>query len=143
MRCVGKWLTAVTLTMACFSSYAQRSNDAAAIAKGFEAIANPCGDSQNQIEMNQCAGDEFRRLDGRMNEAYKEKMAALDPVPRLALRDAQRAWIIFRDKSCAYEAGKDPRSYTQMIELECQQRFTTERIRDLQAYLACTTNGCP
>lgn len=143
MHGIGKWLTTVTLTIACFSLYAQQSKDDGTIAKEFQAMANPCGDSQNQMEMNQCAGEQYQRLDDRMNELYKEQMAALGPVSRSALRDAQRAWIIFRDKSCAYEAGRDPRSYMQLIELECLQRFTTERVRDLQAYLACTSNGCP
>lgn len=143
MHGIVKWLIAVSLTMACSSSYARQSKDDVTIAKEFQTMANPCGDSQNQMEMNQCAGEQYRLLNDRMNELYKEQMVALGPVSRSALRDAQRAWIIFRDKSCAYEAGKDPRSYMQLIELECLQRFTTERIGDLQAYLACTSNGCP
>ena len=44
-------------------------------------IANPRGDSQNQMEMHQCAEDGSAAR-CRMNEAYKEKMTALGPVPR-------------------------------------------------------------
>jgi uncharacterized protein YecT (DUF1311 family) len=97
----------------------------------------------SQLAMNQCEGNIYDHLDQRMNELYRQQMMRLGPDSKAALRDAQRAWIVFRDKTCLYEAGKDARSYMQMVELMCQADMTRRRIEDLNTYLACTSSGCP
>ena len=58
-----------------------------------------CNDAGNQLELNACAADEFKRADAELNEAYaallhKERgdLAFIEK-----LRAAQRAWLEFRE----------------------------------------------
>jgi len=63
-----------------------------------------------------CLSAEAEFWDGRLNAAYQELRAqdqrqdaeALDHAPAQAeaLRDVQRAWVDFRDATCAYEASQ-------------------------------------
>lgn len=80
-------------------------------------IATP--DGFTTVGMGFCLGRELEYWDGRLNAAYgalREIEAAADAgmrelgatVPSMAdaLRDAQRAWIAFRDADCAYELSQ-------------------------------------
>lgn len=96
-----------------------------------------------QIALEACESSIYHSLDTRMGDLYKKQMARLGPESKAALRDAQRAWLVFRDKSCDYEAGKDPRGYMLVIQYTCLQDTTRRRIEDLTSYLECTQNGCP
>ncbi|GEM_PF-5522377 len=96
-----------------------------------------------QIALEVCESNIYHSLDTRMNDLYKKQMARLGPESKAALRDAQRAWLVFRDKSCDYEAGKDPYGYMETIQYSCLQDITRRRIEDLTSYLECAQNGCP
>lgn len=53
------------------------------------------------------------------------------------LRDAQRAWIAFRDAECAMEYGAwGAGSMRQIAGADCQLRLTAERTLDLARYLS-------
>lgn len=54
-----------------------------------------------------CAADELRRQDARLNAAYRKLAALLTPAERPLLVTAQRAWLVFRDKDCAFQAGRE------------------------------------
>lgn len=72
-----------------------------------------CANAMAQQEMNQCAYDDWEAADADLNAAYKQAMTLLKewdaglPAEEQggadALRDAQRAWISFRDKACEAE----------------------------------------
>ncbi|WP_230969234.1 lysozyme inhibitor LprI family protein [Nitrogeniibacter aestuarii] len=114
----------------------------ALIALSTTAWADPCVTQANTQEMNACARQQLDAADARLNEAYTALKAALPaentpgvagPSPRLALRDAQRAWITFRDADCAaqaqlYAGG----SIVTLIHLGCLQQRTEQRTRELQ-----------
>lgn len=102
-----------------------------------------CDDPQTQIDMNVCAGISYRKLDAKMKDLYTEQMAYLNGDAKDELRSAQAAWVEYRDKSCLYEAGKDPQSYMESINIACLSRITQSRIVTLNEYLACRENGCP
>lgn len=57
------------------------------------------GAANTQMEINQCAGDEFKRADGELNRVYQALLQARrnDPSATSKTRAAQRAWIAFRD----------------------------------------------
>lgn len=76
-----------------------------------DILAFECNPEGNQSEINQCAYDDLAKADRELNTTYKaliEKMAG-DKIYVDNLREAQRAWIVFRDKeleamfSCADE----------------------------------------
>src|SRR5689334_15146563 len=80
-----------------------------------------CLDAQNQMDMNFCAEIDFERADAELNRAYRQAIAAaqqndreIDPGDRrptaeAVLREAQRAWIVFRDAHCTYEGYEEAR----------------------------------
>jgi uncharacterized protein YecT (DUF1311 family) len=47
-----------------------------------------------------------KRVDADLNVAYRERIAGLEPIDADHLRDAQRAWIAYRDGFAAYYADR-------------------------------------
>ena len=106
-----------------------------------------CRDPQTQLEMNLCAGIEFERADAELNRVYRESIAGerqadreLDrrydqrPSNETILREAQRAWVAFRDAQCTYEANGEARggSMEPMVHGQCLARMTRERTAQLR-----------
>lgn len=56
------------------------------------------------VAMADCTSAEIEVQDGKLNAAYQQVMRGLEEGPRQKLRDAQRAWIKFRDTKCASES---------------------------------------
>jgi uncharacterized protein YecT (DUF1311 family) len=69
-----------------------------------------CGYPLNQMEMTYCAEQSWKAADVELNAAYKTAMSRMKETDSYlddamkgaadALRDAQRAWIPYRDKAC-------------------------------------------
>ena len=102
-----------------------------------------CDDPQVQQEMNYCAEQEWKEADRRLNAEYRKARAAMqnldDVMPEgqkgaaVALRDAQRAWITFRDKACEAE-GWLFRGGTMepLIYWTCMSSLTEQRTKSLE-----------
>jgi uncharacterized protein YecT (DUF1311 family) len=58
-----------------------------------------CNPSGSQLEMNQCAFDDFSKADKELNRTYQSllKKEADDQLFISKLRLAQKAWMAFRD----------------------------------------------
>jgi len=105
-----------------------------------------CADPPDQQTMTACAYQEWQTADAELNSVYRRVMAMLkDQDAQLyaaqrggpeALRDAQRAWITFRDKTCEAE-GFAMRGGTAepMVVAFCLTRITRERIGHLYGML--------
>lgn len=70
--------------------------------------------------MNQCLGQAYEKWDAELNRVYRELSSELgDGLLRPALREAQRAWIAFRDGELAWLAkfygGLDGSMYRNML----------------------------
>lgn len=99
----------------------------------------------SQLQMNTCAYERFQKADAELNTLYQQQIARLGEVNGKRLRDAQRAWIAYRDSSCLYEAGP-PEGSGSIYALEkymCLVYFTKQRSEVLGRYIQCTQNGCP
>lgn len=108
------------------------------------AQAAECAGS-TQTDLNECTAAEARRADAAMNAAYAELMKRIGPTAQAALRAAQKAWLPFRDASCALEAmGAAGGSMQPMIRSGCLARVTAERTKTLDRYLTCEEGdaGC-
>lgn len=57
------------------------------------------------VAMADCTSAEIDVQDAKLNAAYQQAMRGLEEGPRQKLREAQRAWIKFRDTKCASEAN--------------------------------------
>ncbi|HET7409058.1 MAG TPA: lysozyme inhibitor LprI family protein [Paracoccaceae bacterium] len=97
------------------------------------ASAQDCSDPQTQIEMNECAHLDYLAADEMLNAEYKRARAALGESGATALRDAQRAWIVFRDKACEVEGAQFAGgSIRPMVVAGCLARLTRRRTEDLR-----------
>ena len=54
--------------------------------------------------MNRCLGQAYEKWDAELNRAYRELSARLAEGLRPSLREAQRAWVDFRDRELAWLA---------------------------------------
>ncbi|MDF1715341.1 MAG: lysozyme inhibitor LprI family protein [Antarcticimicrobium sp.] len=109
------------------------------------ARALDCSAPQTQSDMTQCAALMYQAADADLNLAYglaRGMARQLDaagganaPGAERRLRDAQRAWIAFRDLACetesllAYGGSMQP-----MLRLSCLERLTRARTEDLRYF---------
>lgn len=107
---------------------------------GFVGLFCSCGVAAadcegSQSEMNQCADQQYRQQDRRLNELYKK----LEKTPELI--KAQRAWIAFRDAECDWQEAeyKDGSMYP-MAYSYCLAGVTEERIKTFENVLSNSGN---
>ncbi len=99
---------------------------------------------KNQLAMNVCASYRFDLADQALNLQYKQNLTALkEQAAQTRLREAQRAWLIFRDKDCLAETGPREQSGSiwPLLHFTCLEKHTTRRTEDLKRQ-ACGMQGC-
>ncbi|HEY0275912.1 MAG TPA: lysozyme inhibitor LprI family protein [Paenirhodobacter sp.] len=102
------------------------------------AQAADCASAQTQADLNICVGEDYQLADRTLNAVYARLMKRLDPRARGLLRDAQRAWIPFRDKHCAFVgSGTEGGSIQGMVIAGCLTELTTARAGQIIAQLSC------
>jgi uncharacterized protein YecT (DUF1311 family) len=94
---------------------------------------DPCGNAVSQSELNQCSGERYKLADSALNQVYKQVQGKLDKAQWDKLREAQRAWIAFRDAECVaqsfpYQGG----SMQALIVNDCLNALTKTRTEDLR-----------
>ena len=108
------------------------------IAAGPASAADPCAGA-TQMDLNACAGAAYDRADVAMNQAYTRLMKQIGPKAKDGLRAAQKAWLPFRDASCALEVmGIEGGSMQPQVRAECLARVTAARAWVLNGYLTCS-----
>jgi uncharacterized protein YecT (DUF1311 family) len=115
---------------------------------------HPCEDAKNQKELNQCAGEQYRKADARLNVVYGKALTFMQKDLSEAqeqrdadqvkynqaaiekLKTAERAWIRYRDLHCdAARHQNGGGSVDPMIWAFCMEQTTTDRVEELkQAY---------
>jgi uncharacterized protein YecT (DUF1311 family) len=103
--------------------------------------ARDCDKEMVQMEMNMCAGANLEAASAELNRAYQKTMTQqTDQTSKDQLKDAERAWIAYRDKECAWEIGpqEDGGSIWPMAMDNCLQEKTDARIRELKSQLDCS-----
>jgi uncharacterized protein YecT (DUF1311 family) len=116
-----------------------------ALAAAQEPTLN-CTDPQAQLEMNLCAARDFEEADAELNRLWREVIASArardreidrshdrQPTHEATLRNAQRAWITFRDAHCQHESFEARGGSMQPLLYEgCRASLTRERIKQLR-----------
>ena len=106
-----------------------------------------CAHAMAQLEMNQCAFRDFERADAELNRLWRDVITGArasdrsgengrregdDRTEEATLREAQRAWVAFRDAHCTWEGfAERGGSLEPMVYEECRTRLTRERIAQL------------
>ncbi len=92
-----------------------------------------CDEPQTQTEMNICANEDFERADAALNDVYGAAISGLSPAHRTALKEAQRAWIKYRDLACqSYGLMAEGGSMASMLVSNCLSEVTRQRIEILK-----------
>ena len=99
-------------------------------------ISDPCIDKDTATAVA-CQERETRIWDELLNKAFQDARAHLDSAAGGALKDAQRAWIAFRDAKCAvsekeYEGG----TMATIMVADCKRTETGRRAIEMQAIAA-------
>jgi uncharacterized protein YecT (DUF1311 family) len=101
----------------------------------------------SQVELNSCY-DRLRQVaDDELNRTYQHLMSrASDQGLKIALRDAERAWISYRDKECEFESSNvRGGSAYMMVFAICLTEKIQARTKELSRILDCkqTDLDCP
>jgi uncharacterized protein YecT (DUF1311 family) len=110
------------------------------------AFAANCTDLQSESEMTTCVGQEYASQDKKLNAAYSQYRSRLSESQKNQLKDAQSAWIKYRDLSCDFEgSGVKGGSAYPMIYSVCRTEKTTARLREINKLLNCQEGdlSCP
>ncbi len=93
----------------------------------------PCEEAQTQTDMSICWGNEYKKADAKLNQTYKQLAAKLDEDEKAQLKNAETAWLKYRDANCEfvgdqYKGG----SIRPMIYAMCMADMTTNRTTELK-----------
>jgi uncharacterized protein YecT (DUF1311 family) len=107
-----------------------------------------CDNPQYQAEMNACAAQDFVRADAELNTAYRATIQSAqaadrdyartasgpdEPGEEASLREAQRAWVTFRDANCRGESFEARGGSMQpMLYDGCRATLTRARTAELR-----------
>lgn len=119
----------LTLYVACQASFATPATPS-------DGCKN--ADSGSYTDIALCGMSKFEKSDVKLNQTYNELLKALkDDRPRHKLVvESQRAWLVYRDKSCKYWA--DLLSYHVTW---CKFDITERRVEELKHMHACLVEG--
>jgi uncharacterized protein YecT (DUF1311 family) len=93
----------------------------------------PCEDAQSQAEMNICAGNEYKKADTKLNQTYQQLAAMLDDDEKAQLKNAENAWLKYRDTNCEFVADQyKGGSIRPMIAAMCLADVTSNRTTELK-----------
>jgi uncharacterized protein YecT (DUF1311 family) len=98
------------------------------------SVTQACIDAsqtQSTADMAACSGRERAVWDAMLNAAYEALREAFDETQRTALRDAQRAWIAYRDANCALWHGLSDGTIRQNPAAGCLSDMTARRALEL------------
>lgn len=104
------------------------------------ALAVDCNsDALTTADMRECVHAEYDLADKELNAAYKKAMAAVKASATPEFKDklvaAQRAWIEFRDKDCAFDAALfEGGTMYGILYTACLTDRTNTRTRELLGY---------
>lgn len=103
-----------------------------------EARADNCDAFKTQSEITACFGDDENVADSTLNKVYQSLMHVLSDADKQRLRDAQRAWISFRDKECTFRvAPYGDGSIAPSLTASCVTALTAQRVVDLRRQANC------
>lgn len=108
-----------------------------------DASDDPCSDIKISAEVDACVAHQFKNADEQLNIMYKRTLkrvvTAYKADPSLAaemkitIKNAQRAWIAFRDANCevyAFEIEPDTVAHTTTLKA-CLTKMTEKRTAEL------------
>ncbi len=105
-----------------------------AIVVSSSAAAQQCANRGTTIEIVDCHEARYEAADRELNSVYNEAMRSLSGDARDKLREAQRAWLRFRDASFEFviEANKDRGTFANVLIGDYKATLVEKRVRELK-----------
>ena len=115
---------------------------------GSPARSQDCAAATSQTALNGCAGEAYAAADRHLNDLYRDLTGRLggDDARLQRLISAQRAWIAFRDRECAFVASAVAGGSAEaMVLAQCLRAETERRIEAFGSYANCEEGdlACP
>jgi uncharacterized protein YecT (DUF1311 family) len=128
-------MKALILALATLASFGAAAADAPPYAK---QNCDPAG--QSAVAFHQCYAANLAAANKVLDETYRGLMAqkTFHVGRATALRDVERAWIVYKDRECNYEYGTPRDENYWLAHADCEIRLTEQRIRELQRRPSCT-----
>ena len=83
--------------------------------------------------MTQCAADAYKAADAVLNQVYRQLVAKLDDDEKAQLKEAQTAWLKYRDTNCDFVADQyKGGTMRPMIYAGCLADVTKNRTSELR-----------
>jgi uncharacterized protein YecT (DUF1311 family) len=96
----------------------------------------PCADPQTQTEMTQCAAEAYKAADAVLNQVYKQLVAKLETEEKAQLKEAQTAWLKYRDTNGDFVADQyKGGTMRPMIYANCLEDVTSKRTAELRTQI--------
>jgi uncharacterized protein YecT (DUF1311 family) len=106
-----------------------------AFAQGSKKL-DPCAGAETQAEMTICWGKKYKAADAKLNEVYRRLVSMLDEEQKSQLKDAQTAWLKYRDTHCEFVADEyKGGSMRPMIAAICLEEVTRNRTSELKSQI--------
>lgn len=122
---------------------------AAMAADGDDPVAKErerCTSLEAQSDMNICSRDLAKKVAGELQRTYEKLLGRVDAKDKKTIREAQRAWVTYRDKHCVFQAsGVEGGSVHALIYNLCDLDATQARLKELAYFLTCEEGelSCP
>jgi uncharacterized protein YecT (DUF1311 family) len=104
---------------------------------GAEHPANDlCAEAMTTVEMRECLNKRYQQVDASLNQLYQQLMSQLSKTRQARLREAQQAWMLFRDKNAAFVASETEGGTMQpVVSLSVLVSMTEKRVAELKDLL--------
>jgi uncharacterized protein YecT (DUF1311 family) len=104
-----------------------------------------CDDAPDNATHRECSDREFRKYDAELNRLYavllkdaasmNEPQRGYGPPPVQALREAQRAWVAYRDANCHWKSTAFYGGSGQSVILSsCRAIATRDRVEEFKQF---------
>jgi len=102
------------------------------------AIAGECANAENTVAIVDCYAARYSAADKELNAVYNEAMKSLPESGKKKFKDAQKAWLKYRDASFAFigEANKDAGSYGGVVVADYKAKLVEKRVLELKFVLS-------
>lgn len=96
-----------------------------------------CSHATADPELLQCAEKDFAIADKKLNDAYNKLIKVLDTEGQKKLRDAQRAWVTFRNLNAIFSGDINRGGSAEFLNIVgAKNTMTQDRTKELQSELA-------
>lgn len=101
-------------------------------------LAKDCQSEQSAIDIADCHMARYALADKEMNRIFNVAMKSLSGDTKVKLKDAQKAWLKYRDASFAFviELNKNNRSYGNNVVADYKAKLVEKRVQEMKYLLA-------